>query len=89
MISIGGITTLGRGGSDTSAVAIAAALNADLCQIYTDVDGVYTADPPDWRMMSTFTLFLASREKILKAMPGVSSRPTRARRARCPSWGRG
>ena len=39
------ITTLGRGGSDTSAVALAAALNADLCQIYTDVDGVYTADP--------------------------------------------
>ena len=39
------ITTLGRGGSDTSAVAIAAALNADLCQIFTDVDGVYTADP--------------------------------------------
>ena len=39
------ITTLGRGGSDTSAVAIAAACHADLCQIYTDVDGVYTADP--------------------------------------------
>ncbi len=39
------ITTLGRGGSDTSAVALAAALQADLCQIYTDVDGVYTADP--------------------------------------------
>ena len=39
------ITTLGRGSSDTSAVAIAAALHADLCQIYTDVDGVYTADP--------------------------------------------
>lgn len=39
------ITTLGRGGSDTTAVAIAAALGADLCQIYTDVDGVYTADP--------------------------------------------
>lgn len=39
------ITTLGRGGSDTTAVAIAAALHADLCQIYTDVDGVYTADP--------------------------------------------
>ena len=38
-------TTLGRGGSDTSAVALAAALHADLCQIYTDVDGVYTADP--------------------------------------------
>lgn len=39
------ITTLGRGGSDTSAVAIAAALNADECEIYTDVDGVYTTDP--------------------------------------------
>ncbi len=39
------ITTLGRGGSDTSAVAIAAALKADVCQIFTDVDGVYTADP--------------------------------------------
>ncbi len=39
------ITTLGRGGSDTSAVALAAALKADVCQIYTDVDGVYTADP--------------------------------------------
>lgn len=39
------ITTLGRGGSDTSAVALAAVLKADLCQIYTDVDGVYTADP--------------------------------------------
>ena len=39
------VTTLGRGGSDTSAVALAAALGADLCQIYTDVDGVYTADP--------------------------------------------
>jgi aspartate kinase len=41
----GNITTLGRGGSDTSAVAIAATLNADICEIYTDVDGVYTADP--------------------------------------------
>lgn len=39
------VTTLGRGGSDTSAVAIAAAMHADLCQIYTDVEGVYTADP--------------------------------------------
>lgn len=39
------ITTLGRGGSDTTAVAIAAAMNADLCQIYTDVEGVFTADP--------------------------------------------
>lgn len=41
----GNITTLGRGGSDTSAVAIAAALDADVCEIYTDVDGIYTADP--------------------------------------------
>lgn len=41
----GDITTLGRGGSDTSAVAIAAAMHADLCQIFTDVEGVYTADP--------------------------------------------
>jgi len=41
----GNITTLGRGGSDTTAVALAASLNADLCEIYTDVDGVYTTDP--------------------------------------------
>ncbi|MCI1901267.1 MAG: aspartate kinase [Bifidobacteriaceae bacterium] len=41
----GDSTTLGRGGSDTSAVALAAALNADVCEIYTDVDGVFTADP--------------------------------------------
>jgi aspartate kinase len=41
----GDITTLGRGGSDTTAVALAAALGADVCEIYTDVDGVYTADP--------------------------------------------
>ena len=48
------ITTLGRGGSDTTAVAVAAALKADLCEIYTDVDGVYTADPrvvPDVRKL--------------------------------------
>lgn len=42
---IGNITTLGRGGSDTTAVAVAAALKADLCEIYTDVEGVYTTDP--------------------------------------------
>ncbi|MFX8620598.1 aspartate kinase, partial [Acinetobacter baumannii] len=41
----GHITTLGRGGSDTSAVAVAAAMKADECLIYTDVDGVYTTDP--------------------------------------------
>ncbi len=52
------ITTLGRGGSDTSAVALAAALEADVCQIYTDVDGVYTADPrivPGARKLSEIT----------------------------------
>ena len=50
------ITTLGRGGSDTTAVALAAALNAEVCEIYTDVDGVYTADPrlvPAARKLST------------------------------------
>ena len=54
----GNISTLGRGGSDTSAVAIAAALKADECQIYTDVDGVYTTDPrvvSDARRLKTVT----------------------------------
>lgn len=54
----GNITTLGRGGSDTTAVALAAALNADECQIYTDVDGVYTTDPrvvPDARRLEKIT----------------------------------
>lgn len=55
---VGSITTLGRGGSDTTAVALAAALGADECQIYTDVDGVYTTDPrivPEARKLSTIT----------------------------------
>jgi len=54
----GNITTLGRGGSDTTAVALAAALKADECQIYTDVDGVYTTDPrvvPDARRLDQIT----------------------------------
>jgi aspartate kinase len=54
----GNITTLGRGGSDTTAVALAAALKADECQIYTDVDGVYTTDPrvvPDARRLARIT----------------------------------
>ncbi|MDO5069182.1 MAG: aspartate kinase [Neisseria zoodegmatis] len=54
----GDISTLGRGGSDTSAVALAAALKADECQIYTDVDGVYTTDPrvvPEARRLDTVT----------------------------------
>ena len=58
MDAAGNITTLGRGGSDTTGVAIAAALKADECQIYTDVDGVYTTDPrvvPDARRLATIT----------------------------------
>ncbi|MDD5249325.1 MAG: aspartate kinase [Rhodocyclaceae bacterium] len=54
----GNITTLGRGGSDTSGVALAAALKADECQIYTDVDGVYTTDPrivPEARKLDSIT----------------------------------
>ncbi len=55
---LGNITTLGRGGSDTTGVALAAALTADECQIYTDVDGVYTTDPrivPEARRLKTIT----------------------------------
>jgi aspartate kinase len=58
------VTTLGRGGSDTTAVALAAALHADVCEIYTDVDGVYTADPrvvPDARK-----LHVVSYEEMLE-----------------------
>ena len=54
----GNITTLGRGGSDTTGVALAAALKADECQIYTDVDGVYTTDPrivPEARKLDRIT----------------------------------
>jgi len=67
----GNLTTLGRGGSDTSAVALAAALKADECQIYTDVDGVYTADPrmvPEARRLRTVTF-----EEMLE-MAGAGSR---------------
>ena len=55
---VGDVTTLGRGGSDTSAVALAAAFHADLCQIFTDVDGVYTTDPrvcPEARKLEAIT----------------------------------
>lgn len=51
------MTTLGRGGSDTSAVAIAAVMNADLCQIYTDVEGVFTADPRKVKMQRNLTSY--------------------------------
>jgi len=67
----GNITTLGRGGSDTSAVALAAALKAEECQIYTDVDGVYTADPrlvPEARRLKTITF-----EEMLE-MAGAGSK---------------
>jgi len=70
----GNITTLGRGGSDTTGVALAAALGADECQIYTDVDGVYTTDPrvvPEARRLKSITfeemLELASQgSKVLQ-----------------------
>ena len=67
----GNITTLGRGGSDTSAVALAAALQAHECQIYTDVDGIYTTDPrlvPEARRLSTITF-----EEMLE-MAGAGSK---------------
>jgi len=67
----GNLTTLGRGGSDTSAVALAAALKADECQIFTDVDGVYTADPrlvPEARRLRNVTF-----EEMLE-MAGAGSR---------------
>src|SRR5689334_22207842 len=67
----GNVTTLGRGGSDTSAVALAAALGADECQIYTDVDGVYTTDPrivPEAKRLATITF-----EEMLE-MAGAGSK---------------
>jgi aspartate kinase len=67
----GNLTTLGRGGSDTSAVALAAALKADECQIFTDVDGVYTTDPrivPEARRLRTITF-----EEMLE-MAGAGSK---------------
>ncbi len=67
----GNITTLGRGGSDTSAVALAAALGADECQIFTDVDGVYTTDPrivPEARRLETISF-----EEMLE-MAGAGSK---------------
>src|SRR5690606_4830453 len=62
----GNITTLGRGGSDTTGVALAAALKADECQIYTDVDGVYTTDPrvvPKARRLERITFEERSEER--------------------------
>jgi aspartate kinase len=73
----GNITTLGRGGSDTSAVALAAALGADECQIYTDVDGVYTTDPrivPEARRLATISF----EEMIEMASAGSKVLQTRS-----------
>ena len=67
------ITTLGRGGSDTTAVAVAAALKADRCDIYTDVDGIYTADPrvvPDARRLDRI-----SHDEMLELVDGVEGAP--------------
>jgi len=71
------ITTLGRGGSDTTAVALAAALNADVCEIYTDVDGVYTTDPnvcPKARKMD----FISYEEMLEMASLGAKVLEIRA-----------
>ena len=73
----GNITTLGRGGSDTTGVALAAALKADECQIYTDVDGVYTTDPrvvPQARRLDTVSythLMSDSLQLILEDTDGT------------------
>ena len=78
----GDYTTLGRGGSDTTAVALAAAMHADKCEIYTDVDGVYTADPrvvPNARKIEEITLVkeVAKVEKML--ITGVAADKNTAR----------
>lgn len=65
----GDVTTLGRGGSDTTAVALAVALRADLCQIYTDVDGVYTAIPERYPMPGK-----SKKSPLMNAGAGVSGR---------------
>src|SRR5256885_36573 len=86
----GNITTLGRGGSDTSAVALAAALKADECHIFTDVDGVYTTDPrivPEAKRLHTITFeeileMAGARSKAPQnpsaGVPGKDKVPTRA-----------
>jgi aspartate kinase len=76
----GNITTLGRGGSDTTAVAIAAAIKADECQIYTDVDGIYTTDPrivPEARKLNTITF-----EEMLE-MASLGSKVLQTRSVEC------
>ena len=82
--SEGNITTLGRGGSDTTAVALAAAAKADECQIYTDVDGVYTTDPrvePNARRLSRITF----EEMLEICLLYTSPSPRDATLSRMPS----
>ena len=77
----GDVTTIGRGGSDTSAVAIASALNADECRIYTDVDGVYTADPKivdDAKKMELVSFEEMLELDMVEKMPPVKSIPATA-----------
>ena len=76
----GNITTLGRGGSDTTGVALAAALNADECQIYTDVDGVYTTDP---RVCSRARRLDAITVEEMLELASLGSRVTRDSRCAC------
>jgi len=73
----GEITTLGRGGSDTTAVAVAAGLSADVCEIYTDVDGVFTADP---RIVARRTRSTRSHTRRCWRWPGPGPRPAVAQR---------
>jgi aspartate kinase len=76
----GNITTLGRGGSDTTAVAIAAAIKADECQIYTDVDGIYSTDPrvvPEARKLNSITF-----EEMLE-MASLGSKVLQTRSVEC------
>ena len=77
----GDVTTLGRGGSDTTAVALAAALKADVCEIYTDVDGVYTADPRIVR--NAKKLDIISHEEMLE----LSSLGAKVLVSRCVEFG--
>lgn len=72
------ITTLGRGGSDTTAVALAAALNADVCEIYTDVDGVFSADP---RLVPQ-----AVKSRTSRMRRCLNSPPTAPRCCTCAAW---
>ena len=76
-LATGEVTTLGRGGSDTTAVALAARLRADACEIYTDVEGIYTADPrvvPDARLIP----IIGYEEMLELAHQGAQVMQTRA-----------